>query len=87
MRKIDEKSEEKISGGMNTDTSKIKKESFLKTIVDPKIAALSALTYGGPLIRPEIFPTWKKKKAEESEKEKKPEDALTNSQPQTEDKK
>lgn len=80
IKKLDEKAEEKISGGTK----------FLKdNLVDPK---LEILAYGAPMIRPMIMPTepvkfYDKKKIGETEKEKNHEDALTNSQPQTEDRK
>lgn len=82
VKKIDETGEEKISGGTK----------FLKdNLVDPKLKILSY--YGAPMIRPVItsitepLKFYDKKKVEETKKEKNPQDALTNSQPQTEDKK
>ncbi len=86
IKKLDEKGEEKISGGMNTD-----KDKLLKSAVDPKM--LSIVTYGAPLVRPvtklptELIKYYNGKKIEETKEENKPEEALTASQPQTEEKK
>ena len=82
MKKLDEKGEEKISGGLKMSKDELKKVlSKIKTDANP------ILVYGGPLICPKFVPTWKKKKAEEEKNKKKPEEALTASQPQAEEEK
>ena len=89
IKKLDEKSEEEISGGVKTDKRSVK-EILDKVKVNFKEVNMATLTYGGPLIRP-VLPQIKsggklygKKKTEEGEK---PEEALTASQSQTEEKK
>ena len=81
IKKIDEKSEEEVSGGAEVGKGSKKILEQLK-----KFNSHVMLAYGGP----EVFkPTWLKKKLrdKENEKGKKPEEALTPSQPQTEEKK
>ena len=86
IKKLDEKGEEKISGGMNTD-----KDKLLKSAVDPKM--LSIVTYGAPLVRPvtklptELIIKSIEEENNKTKEENKPEEALTASQPQTEEKK
>ena len=80
IKKIDEKGEEKVSGGAKSLRSRLEEAS-----VNPKLST-SILAYGGPLIDPRHFLEIKKK-AEEAAKSKKTEEALTPSQPQTEEKK
>ena len=82
IKKIDEKGEEKVSGG--ADLKKILEDTKIKSNVD----VLSIVTYGGPLIRPFRRPDDVIKKLKDKDKkEKNPEDALATSQPQDGEKK
>ena len=79
IKKIDEKGEEKISGGLKLDKAKLKKV---------------LVTYGAPLMRPEEIPITRpeeihiiRPKEIKTKEEKNPEDALTTSQPQDGEKK
>lgn len=82
MKKLDEKGEEKISGGLKMSKDELKKVlSKIKTDANPILA------YGGPSFFPKFIPGLKKKKAEEEKNKKKPEEALTASQPQAEEEK
>ena len=79
IKKIDEKGEEKVSGG---------KKSLKDMKINPNFDVSSILTYGGPLIRPVIHPgDVIKKLKDKDKKEKNPEDALATSQPQDGEKK
>lgn len=85
MEKIDEKGEEKISGGMKSSKGE-KSKGVLDQIQIKKIDPKVIQAYGGPSI---FRPGWlaKRLKDKENEKGKKAEEALTPSQPQIGDKK
>lgn len=74
MKKIDEKGEEKVSGGLNFDKEKVKD-------------ILLVQEYGCPALEPILNNRLKQFDFKKCEKVKKPEEALTPSQPKTEEKK
>ena len=81
IKKIDEKGEEKVSGGLKIDKKALK-------IWTDNAKKCPAVTYGGPLVRPFLrHDDVIKKLKDKDKKEKNPEDALATSQPQNEEKK
>ena len=87
IKKIDEKGEEKISGGTDAKQGKKPRLKLDKDVVEWALKH-PVLAYGGPLMRPFRRPDDVIKKLKDKDKkEKNPEDALTTSQPQDEEKK
>lgn len=74
MKKLDEKGEEKVSGGSNIDKDRIKN-------------ILLAQAYGAPALSPILGHKLKQTEFKKFERKKKPEEALTASQPQAEEEK